>query len=550
VVDVPPGGREEIVFFLGEAASSADARALLDRYRGDDLDSTLKTVRTEWDDTLGAVQVKTPDRSMDLMLNRWLLYQTLGCRVWARSAFYQAGGAYGFRDQLQDVMALAVAKREVARAHLLRAAARQFIEGDVQHWWHPPSGRGVRTRISDDSLWLPYALTHYLEVTGDTAILDEVVPFLEGPAIPPGQDDAYFQPALSAERATLFEHCARALDRSLSVGAHGLPLIGTGDWNDGMNRVGHEGSGESVWLGWFLHTTLWEFARVADARGENGRADTWRKHVHALKASLEARAWDGDWYRRAYFDDGTPLGSVENAECRIDSIAQSWGVISGAADPARATRAMAAVEEYLVRRDQELILLFTPPFDQAPLDPGYIKGYPPGIRENGGQYTHAAIWAVMAFAALGNGDKANELFSILNPINRTSTRAGVHRYKVEPYVAVADVYAEYPHVGRGGWSWYTGSAGWMYRAGLEWLLGFRLRGAVLHLDPCIPRAWRRFDITFRYHASRYEIEVLNPNGATRGISTIDVDGIRQSVASGSIPLTSDGATHRIRVVLG
>ncbi|HWN03297.1 MAG TPA: glycosyl hydrolase family 65 protein, partial [Candidatus Dormibacteraeota bacterium] len=550
VIDLPPGGREEIVFFLGQGSSPAEARTLVERYRADDLDATLEAVRTQWDDTLGAVQVKTPDRSMDLMLNRWLLYQTLGCRVWARSAFYQAGGAYGFRDQLQDVMALAVAKREVAREHLLRAAGRQFVEGDVQHWWHPPSGRGVRTRISDDAAWLPYAVTHHLEATGDATLLDEIVPFLAGPPIPPGQDDAYFQPTVSAERATLFEHCARALDRSLAVGPHGLPLIGSGDWNDGMNRVGHEGRGESVWLGWFLHTTLWEFARLADARGERGRADAWRTHVHALKAALEAHAWDGDWYRRAYFDDGTPLGSADSAECRIDSIAQSWGVISGAAEPARAARAMAAVEEYLVRRDQELILLFTPPFDHAPLDPGYIKGYPPGIRENGGQYTHAAIWAVMAFAALGNGDKANELFSILNPINRASTRAGVHRYKVEPYVAVADVYAEYPHVGRGGWTWYTGSAGWMYRAGLEWLLGFRLRGAVLHLDPCIPRAWRRFDITFRYHASRYEIEVLNPNGATRGISTIDVDGIRQSVAGGSVPLTSDGATHRVRVVLG
>ncbi len=550
VLELPPGGGQEIVFFLGQASSAADARALLARYRAGDLDLTLEAVRTHWDDILGAVQVKTPDRSMDLMLNRWLLYQTLGCRVWARSAFYQAGGAYGFRDQLQDVMALAVAKREVAREHLLRAAARQFVEGDVQHWWHPPSGRGVRTRISDDAIWLPYAVTHYLEVTGDATLLDEPVPFLEGPAIPPGQDDSYFEPALSAERATVFEHCARALDGSLSVGPHGLPLIGTGDWNDGMNRVGNQGRGESVWLGWFLHTTLWEFARLADTRGEGARADTWRAHVHALKTSLEAHAWDGDWYRRAYFDDGTPLGSVVNAECRIDSIAQSWGVISGAAEPARAARAMAAVEEYLVRRDQELILLFTPPFDRAALDPGYIKGYPPGIRENGGQYTHAAIWSVMAFAALGDGDKANELFSILNPINRASTRAGVHRYKVEPYVAAADVYAEYPHVGRGGWTWYTGSAGWMYRAGLEWLLGFRLRGAVLHLDPCIPRAWRRFDITFRYHASRYEIAVENPSGVARGISSIEVDGIPLPGSGGSVPLASDGTTHRVRVVLG
>ena len=550
VIDIPAGGREDLVFFLGQASSAAEARALIARYRAADLDLTLDAVRTHWDDVLGAIKVSTPDRSMDLMLNRWLLYQTLGCRVWARSAFYQAGGAYGFRDQLQDVMALAVAKREVAREHFLRAAAHQFVEGDVQHWWHPPSGRGVRTRISDDPIWLPYAVTHYLEVTGDTALLDEIVPFLEGPPIPSGHDDAYFQPSRSTESATLFEHCARALDRSSPVGAHGLPLIGTGDWNDGMNRVGDKGRGESVWLGWFLHTTLWEFARVAAARGEHARAEAWRHRVKALKASLEEHAWDGDWYRRAYFDDGTPLGSVVNPECRIDSIVQSWGVISGAAEPARAARAMAAVEEYLVRRDQELILLFTPPFDHASVDPGYVKGYPPGIRENGGQYTHAAIWVVMAFAALGDGDKANELFSILNPINRASTRAGVHRYKAEPYVAAADVYAQYPHVGRGGWTWYTGSAGWMYRAGLEWLLGFRLRGAVLHLDPCIPRAWDHFEITFRYHASRYEIRVENPNGVTRGISSVEVDGAPLAVAGGSVPLTSDGETHRVRVILG
>ena len=524
VIEVAPGGREEIVFFLGEAATVAEARALLTRYRTADLDLTLQAVKTRWDDIVGAIQVKTPDRSVDIMLNRWLLYQTLACRVWARSAFYQAGGAYGFRDQLQDVMALTVANREVAREHLLRAAGRQFVEGDVQHWWHPPSGRGVRTRISDDAIWLPYAVTQYLEATGDAGVLDEVIPFLEGPVLATGQHESYFEPTVSTEHGTVFEHCARALDRSLAVGAHGLPLIGTGDWNDGLNRVGPEGQGESVWLGWFLHTTLWEFARWADARGERGRADRWRGHVDILKTSLEEQAWDGDWYRRAFFDDGTPLGSVVNAECRIDSIAQSWGVISGAAEPKRAARAMAAVEEYLVRRGQELVLLFTPPFDRAPVDPGYIKGYPPGVRENGGQYTHAAIWSVMAFAALGDGDKANELFSILNPINRASTRAGVHRYKVEPYVAAADVYAEPPHVGRGGWTWYTGSAGWMYRAGIEWLLGFRLRGAVLHLDPCIPRAWRRFEIAFRYHGSRYEITVENPRGVSRGIAQIEVDG--------------------------
>jgi cyclic beta-1,2-glucan synthetase len=316
-----------------------------------------------------------------------------------------------------------------------------------------------------------------------------------------------------------------------------------------MNRVGGGGRGESVWLGWFLHTTLWELARLAEARGERARALTWRTHVRDLQAALEEHGWDGDWYRRAYFDDGTPLGSAAGAECRIDSIAQSWAVISGAAKPDRAQRAMAAVEEYLVRRAQELVLLFTPPFDGA-LDPGYIRGYPPGIRENGGQYAHAAIWAVMAFAALGDGDKANELFSILNPINRASTRAGVYRYKVEPYVAAADVYAEYPHVGRGGWTWYTGSAGWMYRAGIEWLLGFRLRGAALHIDPCIPRAWRRFQIAFRYHSSRYEITVENPRGATRGVSRMEVDGTPLPPGTATVPLADDGASRRIRVVLG
>jgi cyclic beta-1,2-glucan synthetase len=549
-LEIPAGGRREIRFYLGQAANVEEARTLIALYRGTDLDETLHAVTTHWDDVLGAVQVTTPDRAMNLMLNRWLLYQTLVCRVWARSAFYQAGGAYGFRDQLQDVMALTVTHRDIARAQILRAAARQFVEGDVQHWWHPPSGRGVRTRVSDDLLWLPYAVFHYLEVTGDAGILDEVVPFLDGPAFEADQDELYFEPSVSAQSGTLFEHCARALGCSLAVGSHGLPLIGTGDWNDGMNRVGSAGKGESVWLGWFLHTNLWEFARLADARGEPLRAEIWRLHVSALKAALEREAWDGEWYRRAYFDDGTPLGSAANAECRIDSIAQSWGVISGAAEPARGARAMAAVEKYLVRRDEGLVLLLTPPFDRASPDPGYIKGYVPGVRENGGQYTHAAIWSVIAFAALGDGDKAGEIFSLLNPIHHASSRAGVYRYKVEPYVVAADVYAEPPHVGRGGWTWYTGSGGWMYRAGMEWILGFRLRDTRLYLDPCIPRAWRSFEIAFRYHSARYEIVVENPHEVMRGISSVELDGVPLARGAGPIQLADDGATHRVRVVLG
>jgi cyclic beta-1,2-glucan synthetase len=550
MVELRAGGRAEIVFFLGQAATAEEARIMIALYRGADLDDILRAVTERWDGILGAVRVTTPDRAMNFMLNRWLLYQTLACRVWSRSGFYQAGGAYGFRDQLQDVMALTVARRDIARAQLLRAAARQFVEGDVQHWWHPPSGRGVRTRISDDLLWLPYVVIHYLEVTDDVGLLDEVVPFLDGPTLAAGQEDLYFEPHVSAQAGTLFEHCARALDRSLGVGSHGLPLIGTGDWNDGMNRVGSAGQGESVWLGWFLHTILWEFARLADARSEHQRAETWRLHVSALKASLEREAWDGEWYRRAYFDDGTPLGSAANAECRIDSIAQSWGVLSGAAEPARGARAMAAVEKHLIRRAERLVVLFTPPFNRTSPDPGYIQGYPPGVRENGGQYTHAAIWSVLAFAALGEGDKAGELFALLNPINHANTRAGVSRYKVEPYVVAADIYAEPPHVGRGGWTWYTGSAGWMYRAGIEWILGFRLRGAVLHFDPSVPRAWRSFEITFRYHSSRYEILVENPQGVARGVLSVELDGMALSSGGMQIQLNDDGATHHVRVVLG
>jgi cyclic beta-1,2-glucan synthetase len=549
-LELAPGGAAEITVLLGEVASTAEARALIARYRAADLDAVLATVVQHWDELLGTVQVTTPDRSMDIMLNRWLLYQTLACRVWARSGFYQASGAYGFRDQLQDGMALALARPAMTREHLLRAAARQFVEGDVQHWWLPTSGQGVRGRISDDRVWLAHAAAHYVLATDDLAILGERVPFLDGPAVPPGEHDAFFLPAITDETATLFEHCARGLDHSLAQGPHGLPLIGTGDWNDGMNRVGEAGSGESVWLGWFLHATLGAFAPLADARGEPERAARWRAHAAALQAALERDGWDGDWYRRGYFDDGTPLGSAASDECRIDSIAQSWAVISGAAEPTRARRAMAAVDEHLVRRDQRLALLFTPPFDQTPLDPGYIKGYPPGIRENGGQYTHAAIWALLAFAALGDGDKAGALFSMLNPVNHARTEDDVRRYKVEPYVVAADVYSMPPHVGRGGWTWYTGSAAWMYRAGLEGILGFRVQGASLLLDPCVPRAWPRFEIVFRYHSSRYEITVENPDGVSRGIARLEADGATLAGTPPRIPLIDDGAVHKVRVVLG
>ena len=547
-VEILPDQQVELVFFLGQSDSREAARSLLRRLRATRPHDILDEVKNNWRKLLTTVQVRTPDAAMDIMLNGWLLYQTLACRYWARAGFYQAGGAYGFRDQLQDSMAIVMVAPEIAREHILRAAARQFVEGDVQHWWHPPTGRGVRTHFSDDRIWLPYVVAHYVAVTGDVAILDETVAFLEGRQLLPEQEDAYFEPVISARTATLFDHCALALDISLPTGVHGLPLMGGGDWNDGMNRVGHKGQGESVWLAWFLHTTLLGFAGLAESREATESSTRWRNHAAQLKHAAETAGWDGSWYRRAYFDDGTPLGSSGNTECRIDSLAQSWSVISGAGDPGRARQAMAAVDEYLVRTGDDLILLFTPPFEKTSLDPGYIKGYLPGVRENGGQYTHAAVWVLMANSILGEGDKVGELFCMLNPINRSATRAGAFAYKVEPYVVAADVYAESPHTRRGGWTWYTGAAGWLYQAGIESVLGLRIRDGKLTFKPCVPSTWRSYEMTLRYKSSVYEITVENPHSVSCAVASVELYGVIQP--NQTIVLSDDGGSHRVRVLMG
>jgi len=556
-IELAPDAQVDLLFVLGEAASRDDASALVQKYRVADVDKILVDVAAVWKGVLDTVQVHTPDRAMDVLLNHWLLYQTLACRVWARTAYYQASGAYGFRDQLQDVMALCMARPDVARAQLLRSAARQFVEGDVQHWWLPPSGQGIRTRMTDDRLWLAYVAAHYVDVSGDAALLDESVPFIEGAPLRDDQNEAFFQPTVSAEHASVYEHGARAIDVSLTLGVHGLPLIGTGDWNDGMNRVGAKGRGESVWLAWFLIATIEAYAGFAEARSEHARLARWRQCVDTLRVSLESAGWDGDWYRRGYYDDGAPLGSAESRECRIDTIAQSWSAMAGG-NAAHVAQAMDAVESQLIDHEDELALLFTPPFDKPVFDgndngdhdPGYIAGYPPGVRENGGQYTHGATWAVFAFAHLGHGERAAELFSILNPIRHTDTGERVARYKVEPYVACADVYSVAPHVGRGGWTWYTGSAGWLYRAGLEAILGFRVQGDALLLAPCIPASWPGFEIIYRYRSSEYRIEVDNSRHAGHHVIAAELDGQALPVDPCRVPLCDDGGVHRVKLTLG
>jgi cyclic beta-1,2-glucan synthetase len=549
VVELAPGETTDLTCLLGEAGSLDEVSALVKKYRNRvAVDEALTRTKRWWDQLLDTVQVETPALSVNLLCNRWLLYQTLSCRIWGRSGFYQSGGAFGFRDQLQDVCTLLHAAPEVAREHVIRAAKRQFREGDVQHWWHPESGVGVRSRCSDDLLWLPYAVSQYVQVTGDVEILQEKIPFLEGRPLEEGEHEAIGVPQPTEEKAPLHEHCRLALERGLTAGPHGLPLIGIGDWNDGLNRVGVEGKGESVWLAWFLIDVLRRFTEVMDRAGLGEHVAPYRGQAERLAEAIENEAWDGAWYRRGYFDDGTPLGSIKNREAWIDSLPQSWAVLSGAADPNHARQALESAYEHLVINDEKLVLLFTPAFDKTKQSPGYIHAYPPGVRENGGQYTHGALWLAMAFARLGDGDRSHSLLDMLNPIEVAREPEDVDRYVVEPYVVAADIYRLCDRVGQGGWTWYTGSAGWMYRAWLEEVVGVKVCGNTMWIDPVLPSSWDKVAVRYRHGKALYEITIENPDGLNRGVCWVEMDGRR--LEDTAIPLEKDRIKHRVRVQLG
>lgn len=537
------GEEREVIFRLGVSRNAADVSNLIKRFRGVyAAKDALKAVWQYWAHTLGAVQVETPDQSLNIMANGWLIYQTLACRMWARSGYYQSGGAFGFRDQLQDSMALIHAVPGITRKHILKSASHQFTEGDVQHWWHPPSGRGVRTHCSDDYLWLPMATVRYVLATGDTGILDESVSFITGREVNHDEESYYDLPSHSGQAGSIYEHCVRAILKGKNYGVNGLPLIGAGDWNDGMNNVGQHGQGESVWLGFFYYKVLMEFSSMALIKEDKSFSEFCIKEAEGLRVKIEENGWDGNWYRRAYFDDGSPLGSAINSECQIDSIAQSWSVLSGAGDPVRSRMSMDSLDKRLVRREDSLVQLLDPPFDSSEVDPGYIRGYVPGVRENGGQYTHAAIWAAMAFAAQGDRRRAWELASMINPVNHAKTFREAAVYKVEPYVIAADVYALSPHTGRGGWTWYTGSAGWMYRLFTESLLGIHLEADKLQFKPCIPEEWESYKIHYRYRETVYHIMMIQSSDP--GIR-ITVDNT--AVTGSTITLTDDRRDHDVVV---
>jgi cyclic beta-1,2-glucan synthetase len=547
-VNLEPGETKTISFYIGQAADGDAARALIERLQEPgQVEAAWERAQAHWTGLLESVTVKTPDRAIDLLLNGWLLYQNISSRLWGRSGFYQSSGAYGFRDQLQDVLATLHAAPEMARQHIMRAARHQFEAGDVLHWWHPPSGRGVRKRITDNLLWLPYVVAQYVQVTGDIALLKDEEPFRRGKPLAHDEAERYDQYPLTEETYTIYEHCRRALAMG-ATGPHGLPLMGGGDWNDGMNRVGIEGRGESVWLAWFRYATLSAFIPMCTALKDAEQVAQYRRQMEDLQSALAEHAWDGGWYVRAFYDDGTPLGSAQNRECQIDAIAQAWAVLSGAAEEKRAHQAMAAVNEKLVREEDRLLLLFTPPLDKTLRDPGYIKGYPPGIRENGGQYTHAAVWTIWAYARMGDGARAWHLLDLLNPINHSSTAAKARLYRVEPYVVAADVYSVAPHTGRGGWTWYTGSAGWLYQLGIEAILGLNRTGDKLRIAPCIPPHWESYEMTLRHGTAVYHIQVNNPMGVCRGVTQVTLDGERRP--DGVIPLRDDGAEHAVTVLLG